>query len=91
MDTIAEHHQKENRIAELEELLRKALYLKSKWKSKYWALAKEHEIKKPQTRGEKALLLINELKGNGNPFASIREIAKKCFLSEGRVKRLWYS
>ena len=90
MDTIAEHHSKINRITELEESLRKALLARDQWKCKYWELAKKHEIKKPMSRGEKALLLIDELKSTDNPIKLIRSIAKQCFLSESHVQDLWY-
>lgn len=90
MNTIAEYHIETNRINELEELLRKALNSKKEWKCKYWSLAKKHKIKKPPTRTDKALLLIEQLRSTGRPIDLIKTIANQCSLSNSYVEDLWH-
>ena len=90
MDTIAEYHTKNNLIAELTK--KNILLMKNnwKWKSKYKKLAESLDVKIEKTRGEKALDVIADLKGTGMASVLIRQVAKKCHLSESRVKALWY-
>lgn len=92
METLSEYHYKENRIAELELLLKKANRLVVVWKHKYKKIADKHEVKTAPlvSRGEKALIMIGEVRGTGRNSVLIREVAKKCFLSEQRVKGIWY-
>ena len=47
-------------------------------------------IKEP-TQAERAISLIKELKGTGKVGMLIKSISNKCFLSEARIKQLWYS
>jgi len=59
-------------------------------KSKYKRALKEETGKKELTRGKKAMELISKLKGTNKPTKLIREIARKCFLSETHITYLWY-
>ena len=90
METIAEYHIKNNLIEELTK--KNTLLMKNnwKWKSKYKKLAETLDVKVEQNRGEKALDVIKDLKGTGRASVLIRQVAKKCHLSESRVKALWY-
>lgn len=91
MSDLSEYFSDKDRIKELElevKLLTKKLKLEVGYKSKY--KLKWLEMK-PITRGEKALLLIEQLKSTDNPIKLIRAIAKKCYLSEVYVSELWYS
>ncbi len=93
METIAEYHEKINlqkEIDGLKEQLRKAIGTKEDWRRKYWKIAKKHGAKKPLTRSDKALALIEKAKPTNNPLSSISDIAEKCHLSEGHVNNLWY-
>ena len=90
MENIAEYHSNVNRIAELEKALKSATVLKSRWKCKYFELAKKQGIENPISRSEEALSLIGELKHTDKPMKLISMIAKQCFLSESRVQGLWY-
>lgn len=92
-DCMSEYFSDKDKIKELEIKLvamtkkyKAELGYKSKYKLKFENLLGE----KLPTRGQKALLLIKELKSTDRPGVLIRAIAKKCFLSENHVTDLWY-
>lgn len=93
MSDLAEYFSDKARIKELEKQVAditlkftNELKLKNKYKSKLELISGE----KIKTRGDKAVELIKKLKPCEYDFAYIKEIAKKCFLSETHIKRLWY-
>ncbi len=86
MCDLAEYFSDKDRIKELEDKLNTARRIASRYKQMY----EESKGKKLLTRSDKARLLIKELKNTDRPVNLIRSIAKKCFLTEGTVNRIWY-
>ena len=94
MNDLADYFSDKDRIKELEIELnlmtikyQNQMSYKSKYKLKYEELLGHKE----KTRGEKALLLIKELKQTDKPMKLIRAIARKCYLSEAQVSKIWYT
>ena len=93
MDDLTEYFSDKKRIVELESKL-EAMTIKYNnalaLKSKYKVICERLSGDKIQSRGDKALKLISELKSTDKPTNLIRAVAKKCFLSEHHVRDLWY-
>ena len=77
MNDLAHFFSLEHRIRELETKLRTATQRASKYKKLYQDLG--GKVKQP-TRGEKALVLIVQIKA-GDLDMTLREVAEKCHLS----------
>ena len=69
--------------------LKKKLLSEISQKSRYKRLYEKAISKKVITRGDKALVMIKELKGTDSRVNISKIIAKKYFLSMGGIKKIW--
>ena len=86
MSDLAEYFSDKDKIKELERQLICARRTTSRYKRLYEEVVGVKEL----TRGQRACVLIDELKGTDRPVRLIKLIADKCFLTPGTVNRLWY-
>ena len=93
MSDLADYFSDKARIKELEielELMTIKYKNQMSYKSKYKLKFEELVGHKEKTRGEKAALLVKELKGTDKPIKLMRAIAEICFLSYSQVRKIWY-
>lgn len=100
MDDLSTYLSQKDRIEALEKVVQaqedeiKRLKRRNvEWKGKYYKLREKYGKPKPQSRSQKAITDIEQIKlegFTGTVINQIRQIAKSRHLSVGHVTGLWY-